>query len=155
MPANRRMLYFNDGTTYQTSKQYGPLNLGSVGKLFRVAFRGAVFSPLVELGSASALLNGSVFGLQQGPAGFTPNPAIAGGDAANWLALGGLTFGPQVVVWAPTTANGYGLAGNPVEMTWTGQLYVGENTDVYFTMGAIADPGSSLAVSGSIEVLCQ
>lgn len=155
MPANRRMLFFSDGTTYQTAKQYGPLNLGTVGKLFSVKMNGSAASPLVTLGSASALLNASVFGLQWGAAGFTPNDPIAGGDAFNWLALGGLTFGPQVIVWAPTTANGYGLAGNPISYGWAGQLYVGQNVDVYFSMAAIEPAGSSLAISGSIEVLCQ
>lgn len=153
MPTTRHMLYFSDGVTFSSSKQYGPLNIGPTSKLFKAAVRGVITFPLATFGSASNLYNSTVWGIQWGAHGFTPLDPISGGDSASWLALEEHVPGEISVAWAPTTANAYSLTGGPLRLDWAGQLFVNENVDVYFSMTSQEPAVTSVAITCSLEVM--
>lgn len=153
MPANRSSLFISDGTVFSSSKQYGPLNPGVVGKLYRVEARGVITFPLATLGSASNFYNSTVWGIQWGAHGYAPRDPIAGGDDGNWLAIAEHVPGEVNATWSPTTSNAYGLTGGPLSLDWAGQLHTNENIDIYFSMTSQEPAVTSVAITLSMTAL--
>lgn len=152
MAVNRAAFYIDDGGATSTGHNYGPFNVPVIGKLLRVKVRGAiVFQPTTGSGS-SIIIDTVLWGVQHGPAGYTPWDVYANPENPAWLAWEAHVPDETTIVWTPET-NSFGYAASgPFRLDYNGQMPVNVDTDFYVSTGYFfSSPWEAWSLYASVE----
>jgi hypothetical protein len=145
--------YFNNATAPNSGQQYGPFNIGTISKLFRVRVRGAVVYQPQAFTSGDFLVDPVTWGFQWGIAGYSPLNLPGDADSQYFLYAEQKTIDEVSVVWAPSTDTAAVGVGSRLSLDWAGQLFIGEDTDFYFTTAQAFSFGVTWGITGAIEVI--
>jgi hypothetical protein len=153
MSYNRAAWYDQNYSAPNTGYNFGPYGItATVAKLLEVSasiFFGTAGENAVPSGQ---LQNPIIWGVQWGPAGFTPLvlPADIGAAGYLWSQLPKSTTWGNAV-WAPTTGDGVIQAFGADNGTWRGQKFIGNPIDFYVSYGAIVGGFPNVFASLSLE----
>lgn len=151
--AFRTMFFFNNATSPNDGQQYGPFNVGTLNRLFRVRVRGALIFQPQAFTSGDFLVDPVTWGVQMGPAGYTPLSITSDYDNEGFLVVEQKTIDEVSIVWAPSTATAETGVGSGLSLDWAGQLGVFADTDFYFTTGEAFSYSVTWGITGSLEIL--
>jgi hypothetical protein len=152
MPAQWLQFLFEDNATPNTGKNYGPYNVDPINKLFEVEVRGGIGYENSVFGDASQYSNYVVWGVQWGPHGFTPAAIDAASNNPNVLISEVVETGNTTLAVNPTTDTAAVLIVANLSLTWRGQLFIGENTDLYFQAASFVTPPEGWGLYGSLNI---
>lgn len=150
MPAQWVQFLFEDNLTPNTGKNYGPYNIDPIDKLFAIEVRGGIGFANSNFDSTTQYDNYVVWGVQWVPHGFTPAAIDAASNNPNVLISEVVKTGSSQVVTTPDTNNGAALVSASLDLTWRGQLFIGENADLYFQAAAFFTPSIGWGLYGSL-----
>lgn len=153
MAIQRIFNWFDNVGAASSGEQFGPYNLGTVGKLHRIRVRGSVVFPNAALTDTSQLANPIVWGVQYGAAGYTPLALPADADNSSFLTVENHVSDEINVTWSPSTDTSANIVGGPLRLDWAGQLYVGEDADIYVTVGHTFTAVLTWTTMGTVEAL--
>lgn len=131
----------------------GPFFVGFVDKFYKVEVHGQVNYQGELFGSSSVLVNFPAWGVQQIPQGSAAADVITSFDGDAWFIRRQLGQDDNTAAWAPSTDTSAVLITNTLVDRWAGQLAVGGDTDVWFSMkSANGSALPNLNVFGTIRL---
>jgi hypothetical protein len=152
--ANISNFVFRQVSPPSGSIQQGAFHVGTITRLVSVEVTGSVFFGASSFTLASLSLDAPfVHGIQFGAHGYTPIALYGGANDPDWLVLEAVklpTF-EQFIDAAVTTVDGVGAY--PISFKFRGQLPIGFDTDMYYTLQDVWSTGGTVKVSGQVRVL--
>jgi hypothetical protein len=143
---------FEDNGTTNTGKNYGPFNINPINKLFEIEVRGGIGFANSTYADNTQYENYVVWGVQWVPHGFTPAPIDSASNNPNVLISEVIKTGPAALLVTPTTGSAAALVSADLDLTWRGQLFVGEDADLYFQAAAFFTATAGWGLYGSMNV---
>jgi len=131
-----RTTFFATTPAFSSSAQLnlGPFFVGFVNKFFRVQVRGALNYQGATAGTSSVLANFPAWGVQQVPHTAAAEDVITSIDNDVWFIRRQTATGDLAVAWAPSTSVAGLITANVLNDDWRGQLAVGGDTDLWFSL---------------------
>lgn len=133
-----RTTFFFNVPAFSSSAQLnlGPFFVGFVNKFFRLQVRGAMNWQGTTVGTSSVFVNWPVWGVQQVPHTAAAEDIITSVDNDVWFIRRQISDTDVAAPWAPSSSVAGLLAGNTLKDDWRGQLAVGGDTDLWFSLKA-------------------
>jgi hypothetical protein len=128
----------NNVSAPNTGQNYGPFNLGAIGKLTKVECGIAFSAQGSNLAPTALLLNPIIWGVQYGGHGYTPLDIVAEPND-NFFLWGDAAAVPawNSIAWTPDTDAAAFIPLFGDYRIWRGQLPVNVDTDFYVSTGSI------------------
>lgn len=133
--------------------QYGPIAVGAGFTITKITLRGGISFAGVHNSGLIVFINFLQHGFQHGASGYTPtSPESVTLAGTEWLAFQGITPTQGALSYAdPPTASGFSER-YAVELTWRGQFYTPNGTDVYYSVGRIYNASVAWNLHGNLDV---
>lgn len=151
MTTARQLFYFKSASP-ASGRNNGPFAAGSINKLTRVRLRGALFSGINTINTSNTASNPVQIGFQWVLHGNAPLDIVANADAAQVLRTQQLASGPFLLVWAPSTDTAAYAEWQQLDLTWAGQLLIGNNVDFYYSSADPFASGNTWEEEGTLEI---
>lgn len=152
MAVSQHTLIVDNTSSPAATGQFGPLNVTVSNNLLRVRAVGSYISPAVTLTYPFTATNDTTWGVQYGPAGYTPKVLPANIDDPAWLVVNQRRDAPTNTAYAPSTATAVYQYSAGLDLEWNGQLGLYSSIDFYLTYGGSHGGGQTAVVAGTLQV---
>lgn len=153
MSRNRQAWYDQNYSSPSTGTNLGPYGITTtVSKLVKVSCSIFFGQAGISADPGGQLQNPITWGVQWGPAGFTPLvlPGMLGAAGYLWSELPASTTWGNAA-WAPSTDNGALQGFGAAQGEWRGNLFIGNPIDLYVSYGMIVPDFPDVFASISLE----
>lgn len=132
---------------------YGPLTVTAGFTITEITVRGGVSFPGITTSSIITFINFLQHGIQHGAIGYTPtNAESLTAPGSEWLKFQGIEPSQGALAYTVAASGNAESERYNVSLTWRGQFYSPNGTDVYYSVGRIYNASINWNFHGNLVV---